>query len=155
MSSSTSHKKTLKLWNYGMLFFFLVHSFMNRFWEKILSMLTLRRRTFYIKWSMTSKVIWGQIRPFMFLYLVQIILAQIVCALLSPIPTKREGGSSLFALWMLRRKLRFSMILKLGFMWPLLCYGILKKFPIFWSNYNLDLRSYGQLLSLFCIIYSR
>ena len=32
VSSSTSHKKTLKLGNYGILaFFFLAHSFMNRF----------------------------------------------------------------------------------------------------------------------------
>ena len=53
---------------------------------------------------------------------------QILCALVSPIPTKREGGSSLFALWMLRRKLRLSMILKLGFMWPFLCYGEFARF---------------------------
>ena len=64
-----------------------------------------------------------------------LMLPQIVCALLSPIPTKREGGGSLFALWMLRRKLRLSMISKLGFMWPLLCYGEFARFkknvPIF------------------------
>ena len=48
-----------------------------------------------------------------------LMLPQIVCALFSPIPTKREGGGSLFALWMLRHKLRLSMILKLGFIWPL------------------------------------
>ena len=29
---------------------------------------------------------------------------KIVCALFSPIPTKREGGGCLFALWMWRRK---------------------------------------------------
>ena len=28
----------------------------------------------------------------------------------------------------------------------------LKNVPIFWSNYNLDLRSYGQLLSLFILV---
>ena len=63
-----------------------------------------------------------------------LMLPQIVSALFSPIPTEREGGASLFALWMLRRKLRLSMILKLGFMWPLLCYGefaLLKNVPIF------------------------
>ena len=45
------------------------------------------------------------------------------------------------------------MILKLGLISPLLCYGevaqLKKNVPLFWSNYNLDLRSYGQLLSLF------
>ena len=34
-----------------------------------------------------------------------LMLPQIVCALLSPIPTNREGGGSLFAFWMLRSKL--------------------------------------------------
>ena len=35
VGSSTSHKKTLKLWYYGILaFFFLARSFMNRFWCK-------------------------------------------------------------------------------------------------------------------------
>ena len=52
-----------------------------------------------------------------------LMIPQIVCALLSPIPTKREGGGSVFALCVQRRKLRLSMILKLGFMRPLLCYG--------------------------------
>ena len=45
-----------------------------------------------------------------------LMLSQIVCALLRPIPTKTGRSSSLFALWMLRLKLRLSMILKLGFM---------------------------------------
>ena len=35
-----------------------------------------------------------------------LMLPQIVCALLSPIPSKRERRGSLFALWMCRRKLR-------------------------------------------------
>ena len=43
---------------------------------------------------------------------------KIVCALLSPIPTKREGDSSLFALWM--RKPHFFIRLSMR---PLLCYG--------------------------------
>ena len=30
-----------------------------------------------------------------------------------------------------------------------------KNIPIFWSNYNLDLRSYGQLLSLFLYCFKR
>ena len=38
-----------------------------------------------------------------------------------------------------------------GHMRPLLCRVIFKNSQIFWSNYNLDLRSYGQLLSLFNI----
>ena len=50
-----------------------------------------------------------------------LILPQIVCALLSP-------GGSLIALWMLRRKLRLSTILKLGFMWPFLCYEKVARF---------------------------
>ena len=57
-----------------------------------------------------------------------LMLPQIVCALFSPISTKREGCGSLFALWMWRRKLRLSMILKLGFMRPLLCYGEVSRF---------------------------
>ena len=64
-----------------------------------------------------------------------LMLPQIVCALLSPILTKKEGGGSLFAHMMLRRKLRLSMILRLGFMWPLLCYGdyaIKKKYSNLW-----------------------
>ena len=36
-----------------------------------------------------------------------------------------------------------------GQMRPLLCGVIFKNSQIFWSNYNLDLRSYRQLLSLF------
>ena len=48
-----------------------------------------------------------------------LMLPQIVCALVSPISTKREEGGPLFALWILRHKLRLSMILKLGFLWPL------------------------------------
>ena len=38
-----------------------------------------------------------------------------------------------------------------GYMRPLLCRVIFKNSQIFWSIYNLDLRSYGQLLSLFFI----
>ena len=50
-SSSTSNNK--KLWNYGILsFFFLAHSFMNRFWSKFRLKLSLTRQ-----WSITSKVI--------------------------------------------------------------------------------------------------
>ena len=55
-------------------------------------------------------------------------LPPIVCALLSPISTKWEGGHSLFALWMFRCKSRLHMILKLGLMWPLLCYGKVARF---------------------------
>ena len=56
------------------------------------------------------------------------ILPQILCVLLSPIPTKREGDGSLFALWMWRLKLRLSMISKLGLMRPLICYGEIARF---------------------------
>ena len=70
-----------------------------------------------------------------------LMLPQIVCVLLILSPTKREGGCSLFALWMWRRKLRLSMLLKLGFIRPLLCYGedarFLKMFQSFYQNTNL------------------
>ena len=57
-----SQQKTLKLWNYGILTFsFLAHLFINRFWQKFLWMLTLRRSKFFIIWRMTSKVIKGNI----------------------------------------------------------------------------------------------
>ena len=36
-----------------------------------------------------------------------------------------------------------------GHMRPLLCRKIFKNVQIFWSKYNIDLRSYGQLLSLY------
>ena len=50
-------------------------------------------------------------------------LPKIMCARLSPIHTKGEKGGSLLSLWMWRRKLRLCIILKLGLMRPLLCYG--------------------------------
>ena len=77
-------------------------------------------------------------------------LPQIVCALVSPIPIKREVGGSLFALWMLRRKLRLSMILKLGFMWPLLCYGEFARLKkMFQSFYQTTILTY-VLMDNFC-----
>ena len=42
--------------------FFLEHSFMSRFWSTFLWMPTLERRKFFIKWSVTSKVIENIIR---------------------------------------------------------------------------------------------
>ena len=41
-----------------------------------------------------------------------------------------------------------------GHMRPLLCRVIFESFQIFWSNYNFDLCSYGQLLSLLLRVYA-
>ena len=79
-----------------------------------------------------------------------LMLPQIVCALVSPIPTKREGGDSLFALWMLKRKLRLSMILKLGFMWPLLCYGEFARFKKMFQSFDQITTLTYVLLYNFC-----
>ena len=57
-----------------------------------------------------------------------LMLPKIVCALLSPIPPKREGDGSLFALSIWRRNFRLNMVYKIGFMRQLLCYGEVARF---------------------------
>ena len=61
-------------------------------------------------------------------------------------PLKGKWMVPSFALWIWKRDATFYKI-KYDHLRPVLCYV-----PIFWSNYNLDLRSYVQLLALFYIV---
>ena len=67
---------------------------------------------------------------------------KIVCALLSPIPTKREGGRFPFCSLDVETQSSGEVA------W------FLKNVLNFWSNNNLELGSYGQLLSLFSLNFS-
>ena len=100
-------------------------------------MSTLWRHQFFIKWSMILKVIQGHKN-----FYAKIILAHSFM--------DRFWGKfvwKLVSIWW-----RHNSFIKL---WPemsLLCFGEESDFfyfKIFWPHYNLDLRSYGQLLSLF------
>jgi hypothetical protein len=130
VSSSKSHKKTGKLGNAGILAFFLSSTFIYKpIMIKIAINANIKMTHIFYQMKYDLKGLIRSNKAF-YVYLfssnnssVKPTLPQIVCAFVNPIPIKREVGGSLFALWMLRRKLRLSMILKLGFMWPLLCYG--------------------------------
>ena len=69
ISSFTSHKNfvIMSFRVYGILaFFFLIHSLMNPFWWEFVWMLTLCRRKFIILWCMTSVVIEGHKRSYLY-----------------------------------------------------------------------------------------
>ena len=138
VSSFTSHKKTLKLWDWETVklqnfSFFLSITFI---YEPIFIQISMNaniKKTHILYWIKYDLKVHIRSNKAFYVYLfssnkssvkptLPLMLPQIVCALISLIPTKREGGGSLFALWMFRRKLWLSMILKLGFMWPLFCY---------------------------------
>ena len=117
--------------------------------KKNVWMLTLRRLTFYIKWSMNKAYYVNLSSSNNSSIILPLMLPQIVWEILSPIPNKRKGGS-LFTLWMWRGKLRLSMILKLGFMWPLLCYGEVARFWKIFVSFDQIITLTYVLMDNFC-----
>ena len=80
-------------------------------------------------------------------------LPEIVCLLVSPIPTKKGGVVPYLLFGDVETQIEIKCDIKARFhvvtfmLWRVCAF--FKNVPNFWSNYNLDLRSYGQLLSLF------
>jgi hypothetical protein len=66
-------------------------------------------------------------------------LPQIVCALLSPIPTKREGALLICSLDV-ETQIKIKYDIKARFMRPLLCYGEVARYSLFqkWDSFCLS-----------------
>ena len=133
-----SQKVTLKIKNY--LFLRYISWLTPNLW-KPLKGCQHYEDTYFLKWSMTSKVIKGHVRPLLcqnpsstFVY--------------GPILLKIYLNVNIMKTqFFIKSYITWNVTLKLWITFVFFC------FEPFWPNYNLDLRSYGQLVSLSYIIF--
>ena len=103
-------------------------------------MSTLWRHKFFMKWSMTSKVIQGHIR----LLVSQNLSSTFVYG---PILIENFMNANI-----MKTQLFYKIIYDLKCHFYVMEKFVFFYFKAFWPNYKLDLRFYGQILSLFSVI---